>query len=165
MQEVSFLEPLYRAQVCIVSDCSLAEFRASVPSVTYYSWDEAFTGLEDGTDGYQFHVQEPDEVFYVWMETADPYMLGHELHHLAHDILFTRGIGYCSASEEAFAYLTGRLHELYTKGLSEALPANKPNVDEGGRSSPFLRLGGDNLIHDPRQKVKLNLHVNENNSL
>lgn len=117
MRTVNFSEPLYRTQVCIVSDCSLDEFRAVMeavhPQATFYSWDEAFAGLDDGTDGYQFHTLDP-EVFYVWMETADSYMLGHELHHLAHDILFTRGITYCSQSEEAFAYLTGRLHELYT---------------------------------------------------
>jgi len=39
----------------------------------------------------------------------------HETFHLTGDILFTRGIGYCYESEEAFAYLNGWLsQEIFT---------------------------------------------------
>lgn len=73
--------------------------------------------LQEGTDGYQFHVcgnaEGGGEQFYVWMFQIEPYQQAHEFHHLAHDILFTRGMTCCEANEEAFAYLTGRLHEMF----------------------------------------------------
>lgn len=51
------------------------------------------------------------------MFQVEPYQQAHEFHHLAHDILFTRGLICCEQNEEAFAYLTGRLHELFAEQL------------------------------------------------
>ena len=119
MSEIELYEPLYRVSISII-ECGYEEFARLIAerhaNETLYSWNEAFM-LESGTDGYQFHVcgdeQGGGEKFYVWVAEVDDYNIAHELHHLAHDILFTRGIVYCSQSEEAFAYLTGRLHEMF----------------------------------------------------
>ena len=59
------------------------------------------------------------ERFYIWIYKPDSYLMAHEIHHLAHDILFTREL-YCSFhTEEVFAYLTGRLHELLEEARKE----------------------------------------------
>lgn len=108
-------------------DCSFDELQRIInerhPDDTLWSWGESFE-LEQGTDGYQFHViggaEAANETFYVWIFKPDPYMEAHEFHHLAHDILFTRGVGYSSQSEEAFAFLTGRLYELYQEEIRGA---------------------------------------------
>jgi hypothetical protein len=110
---------MFRADITIITNCPFSEFLALInewhPSATPYSWDKPFT-LEDGTDAYQFHFNGDNgqgERFYVWIYRPDTYTIAHEMHHLAHDILFTRGLESCYQNEEVFAYLTGRLHELY----------------------------------------------------
>lgn len=132
MRRVSFYEPMFRADVTIVTDCDFPVFLGLIterhPKQPAYSWDEPFD-LENGTDGYQFHFNGDNgqgEHFYIWIYETDAYMLAHEIHHLAHDILFTREIRCGRETEEVFAYLTGRLHEMYESAQPCAVEGKKP---------------------------------------
>lgn len=125
MKQYDLHEPMYRTDITIIVDCDYATFAAMIstrhPNELLYSWDQPFI-LEDGTDGYEFHVNGVDgELFYVWIEKPDVYMLAHEFHHLTHDVLFTREIRCGYGTEEVFAYLNGRLREMYEEALVAAV--------------------------------------------
>lgn len=122
MKERLINESMFRATIKIVTDCSFMEFNSLMLSrhgtQLLYSWDQPFS-LEDGADAYQFHIisaNGEDELFYIWIYKVDIYLLTHEVHHLTHDILFTRGILCSYGTEEIFAYLMGRLMELILEG-------------------------------------------------
>lgn len=56
------------------------------------------------TDGMQFHVNEEEEYFYVWVQRKDIGLVFHETMHLAFDVLSCRGIEYADECEDAFCY-------------------------------------------------------------
>ena len=116
MKELRIYEPLYQADITYLTDCTIYEvielLKQRHVDVQPWSWSEQFQWGGDAhtTDGYQFHINAPygnGEMFYVWMNKVTPSLLFHETFHLVGDILHTRGIVYCSSSEEAFAYLGG----------------------------------------------------------
>ena len=120
LKEISIYNDLYQTDISYLVggsfDDVLALLKKRHGSVKPVSWCEEFEFGEDAntTDGYQFHINGEygeGEHFYVWVYRPSVYLLSHETYHLTGDILKTRGIGYVEQSEEAFAYLNGRLSE------------------------------------------------------
>lgn len=120
MQVLSFVDPLYRANITYLIGGTVPELlkylKKKHKNFKSYSWGNEFEWGEDAdsTDGYQFHVNAPlgvGEVFYVWVDRPSPFLLFHETYHLVGDILYNRGIVYSEDSEEAFAYLGGWIFE------------------------------------------------------
>jgi hypothetical protein len=110
MKEVQVFEEMYRADISLIVGGTIPELQSLIES----RHDDA-PQLDDDTDGYQFECRSKggqNERFYIYIEKMDPYLLYHEIMHLVFSIMKHRGITYSSGSEEAFAYLGGRIFEL-----------------------------------------------------
>jgi hypothetical protein len=120
IKEIQIYQDLYQVNISFLVGGRVEDLirliRARHAGIPLYSWGKEFEWGKDAntTDGYQFHVNAElgdGERFYVWVHHKSPSLMYHEVFHLVGDILYTRGVEYAEASEEAFAYLGGWIFE------------------------------------------------------
>ena len=124
IKEIRFFEPMYQTDISYLVGGDVPQLQQFIKerhgNAKMYSWGKRFKWGKKAntTNAYQFHVTAPlgkGEVFYVWIEEKTDYLMFHESFHLLGDIMYDRGVKYCSKSEEAFAYLGGYIYQEVNK--------------------------------------------------
>ena len=110
MQEVQVFEDFYNCDISFLFGGTIHDVNGLMAK--RHSKTEV---MEDDSDACQWHENSPqgdNEVFYIWVNEPSWDLVGHEILHLVFDIMRSRGIEYHEDTEDAQAYLQGKIFKM-----------------------------------------------------
>lgn len=111
MREIHIDDPIYNADISVLVGGKETDIQKLIdkrhgPGAPILNKRNASENnfIDGSCEGMQFHVEQGDPVFYVWLQAPSARVLWHEIFHLTFDVLESAGITYGDNCEEAFAY-------------------------------------------------------------